>query len=239
MKTKVISLKLSDYENSGLYLTLKDSKRLVLTRDNIEKVTRQFWSSPEKIPPDVKEAVEFQRCSFCPLRGTDDFCDALRPTLPLLDSVDKYSSYDEVSVVYKGEDEEGYHLVDTTMQRALRYISTLSLMAYCQIGRKYWKYFTGIIPTLRPQETANRLYLNIYWIHGGNKDEVDKVISTFVREISTTTDNQMKRLRLICKNDALLNALILTHLITDVLDLSKDKKLKELLAEHRKVEGGI
>ncbi|MBW1896390.1 MAG: hypothetical protein JRI47_04975 [Deltaproteobacteria bacterium] len=44
-----------------------------------------------------------------------------------------------------------------------------------------------------------------------------------------TTENQMRRLRLICKNDAFLNAFILTHLVTDVLYDNKDKKLREQL----------
>jgi len=225
----ITNVQLSNYEQPGLYLTLKDSTGLVFTRENIEKVTTEYWTRPDKIPPNVKKAVEFQRCAFCPLKGKEDFCDALRPVLPLLNVVDRYNSFEEVIAVYKGDEKELCHVSHTTMQRALRYVSNLSLMGYCQVGRKYRKYFFGIIPILGTEEIANRLYLNMYWIHKGNKESIDQVISKLNAEITITTRNQMERLRLICKNDAFLNAFVLTHLITDVLDDNKDTKLRELL----------
>jgi hypothetical protein len=231
---KTITLELSHYEQPGLYLVLEDSTELLLTRENIEKVTDEMWADPEKIPPSAKDAVEFQRCGFCPLKGDEEFCDALRPTLPLLHILDKYNSFDQVTAIYKGEDAELCHVSYTTMQRALRYISNLSLMAYCQIGRKYWKYFIGIIPIMDTQETANRLYLNIYWAHGGNKEAVNKVISRMNKEITITSQNKAARLRLICDNDAFLNAFVLTHMLTDILFENKDRKLKELLESFEK-----
>jgi hypothetical protein len=225
---KTITLHLSRYEQPGLYLILEDSTEVHLNRENIEKVTHEMWADPEKIPPSAKEAVEFQRCGFCPLKGDNEFCDALRPTLPLLDFVDKYNSFDQVTAIYRGEDAELCHFSYTTMQRALRYISNLSLMAYCQIGRKYWKYFIGTIPIMDTQETANRLYLNIYWAHEGNKEAVDRIISRMSKEITITSQNKAARLRLMCDNDAFLNAFVLTHMLTDILFENKDRKLKEL-----------
>jgi hypothetical protein len=226
---KTINVRLSDYEQPGLYVTLKDSTRLAFTRENVEKVTMEYWLNPDKMPPSVKEGVKFQRCAFCPLKEKGDFCDALRPILPLLDVVDKYNSFEEVTAVYKGDEETLYHVSCTTMQRALRYITNLSLIAYCQVGRKYGKYFSGIIPIMGTEEIANRLYLNMYWTHKGNRDSVDEVISKLNAEISITTRNQMERLRLITQNDAFLNAFVLTHMITDVLYENKDTKLIELL----------
>jgi len=231
---KIINIRLSDYEQPGLYLTLKDSSRLAFTRENIEKVTMEYWMNPDKMHPSVKEGVEFQRCAFCPLKGREDFCDALRPILPLLDVVDKYNSFEEVTAVYKGDEKGLCHVSHTTMQRALSYISNLSLMGYCQVGRKYWKYFSGIIPIMRTEEIANRLYLNMYWIHKGNRDSVDQLISKLNAEISITTRNQMERLRLVSQNDAFLNAFVLTHMITDVLYENKDTKLVELLESFEK-----
>jgi len=231
---KTITLELSRYKQPGLYLILEDSTELLLTREHIEEVTEEMWADPQKIPLSAKEAVEFQRCGFCPLKGKNDFCDALRPTLPLLDIVDKYNSFDEVTAIYKGDDEELCHVSHTTMQRALRYISNLSLMAYCQIGRKYWKYFIGIIPIMDTQETANRLYLNIFWAHEGNKEAVDQIISKMSEEITITSQNKAARLRLICDNDAFLNAFVLTHMLTDILFENKDRNLKELLKSFEK-----
>ena len=226
---KGINLRLQDYEKSGLYLTFEDSTRIVLTQENVEKTTEEYWMDPDKIPPDAKKAVEFQRCGFCPLKGAEDFCDALRPTLPLLTAIDKYNSFDEVTAIYKGDERGLYHVSHTTMQRALTYISYFSLMEYCQVGRKYQKYFYGITPVMETEQIANSLYLNMYWIHGGDEEKIDKLISQMNKEITMTTDNQMRRLRLICENDAFLNAYVLTHLVTEVLFDYKDKKLKEEL----------
>ncbi|MBW1742608.1 MAG: hypothetical protein JRJ47_04160 [Deltaproteobacteria bacterium] len=230
----IINLQLSQYEHPGLYLILSDSTELLLTRENIERVTAEMWADPEKIPSSIKEAVEFQRCPFCPLKGDKEFCDALRPTLPLFDILDRYNSFDEVAAIYKGDDEELCHVSYTTMQRALRYVSNLSLMAYCQVGRKYWKYFIGIIPITDTQETANRLYLNMYWAHEGNREAVDQTISRMSKEITITSQNQAARLRLICDNDAFLNAFILTHMLTDILFENKDRKLKESIESFEK-----
>ena len=226
-KERAKNVRLIDYELPGLHLTLKDSREIAFTVDHIEKVTTEYWENPDKIPTSVKEAVAFQRCPFCPLKEKEDFCDALRPVLPLLEAVDNYCSYDEAAAVYRGEDEELCHLSFTTMQRALRYISNLSLMGYCQVGRKYWKYFTGIVPVMGSEEILNRIYLNMYWIHKGDKDSVDQVISKLNSEITITTRNQVERLRLICKNDAFMNAFVLTHMITEELNEYKDEKLME------------
>ena len=84
---KKITLKMSDYPQQGLYLLLQDSTMLSLTKENIEKTATEYWNNPDKIPSNVKPAIDFQRCPFCPLKGKNDFCDAIRPVLPFLDSV--------------------------------------------------------------------------------------------------------------------------------------------------------
>jgi hypothetical protein len=226
---KVVNLRLHDYEKPGLYLNFEDSSQIALTRENIEATTQEYWMDPDKIPPDVKGAVQFKRCGFCPLKETENFCDALRPTLPLLNVIDKYNSFDEVTAIYKGNEKGLFHVSHTTMQRALRYISNLSLMGYCQVGRKYQKYYYGILPVMDTEQIANSLYLNMYWIHRGDEEVIDELISQMNKEITMTTENQMRRLRLICENDAFLNAFILTHLVTDVLFDNKDTKLREQL----------
>lgn len=220
-------IRFNDHRQTGLYLLLKDSTRLILTRENIEKVTSEYWADPDKIPADVKEAVALKRCSFCPLKDKVDFCDALRPVLPILDIVDKFVSFDQVTAVYKPDQEKLLYISDTTMAQALRYVCLLSLMHYCKTGRKYWKYYFGTIPVLGPDEFANRLYLNIHWIHDGNNERIHKAISEFSDHVAMTTRNQVARLKLICKNDAFLNAFTGVQTMTQLLDVTKDKYLKE------------
>jgi hypothetical protein len=220
-------IRLDNYQQTGLYLILKDSTQLILTRENIEKVASEYWADPNKITPNVKEAGDFQRCSFCPLQGKRDLCDALRPVLPLLEIVDKFVSFDEVTAVYKQDEQGLLHVSNTTMAHGLRYVCLLSLMHYCQTGRKYWKYYFGTIPVSGSTEFANRLYLNIHWIYDGNKESIDKAISEFCDRVTVTTKNQVARLQLICKNDAFLNAFASVHTTTQLLNVTKDRYLKE------------
>lgn len=223
----ITNFRLADYKEKGLYLLLRDSTRLILTKSNIEKTTAEYWGNPSKIPQAVKQTVEFLRCPFCPLKNRNDFCDALRPILPFLDVVDKYVSIDEVTAIYKGEEKELLRIAHTTMQEALKYVSILSLTQYCQAGRKYWKYFYGVIPLMSPKEIAGREYLNAYWLHDGNRDKIIKVFETFREDITATSRNQVKRLSLICKNDAFLNAFVNTQVITEFLNMDIEKITKE------------
>jgi hypothetical protein len=178
--------------------------------------------------------VEFQRCPFCPLKGKEDFCDALRPVLPLLDVVDNYVSFDKVLAIYKPNDKRLLHISDTSMQRGLRYVVMLSLMDYCQVGKKYRGYYFGIIPIVGSVELANRLYLNIFWIQGGKIESTEKAISDFNEQIKITTKNQVARLRLICKNDAFLNAFVEAQTIPELLHRAKDTFLQDSFSSFQK-----
>jgi hypothetical protein len=233
---KTNDIRWGDYEQTGLYLILKDSTRLVLTKDSIEKAATEYWANPDKIPPDVKEAVEFQRCAFCPSKRDGSFCNALHPVVPLLDVVDKYVSFDEVFAIYKPEEKGLLHVSHTDMKEGLRYVSFLSLMKYCQTGRKYWKYYFGIIPILGGIEFAEKLYLNFFWMHDGDKESTDRAISEFYERITIATENQLARLRLICKNDAFLNAFVAAQSIAYLLNVRKDGLLKKSFDRFSKAE---
>jgi len=233
-ENKIINFDLNDFEQEGLYLIFPDLSRVVLTRERIQKVTKEYWEDPEKIPPQVKKAIEFQRCPFCPLKGQKDFCDALRPILPFLEVVDKYVSFDKVTAVYKDENKDLFYVADTTMQEALKFISIMSLMQYCQIGRKYWKYYLGITPLVGGKETAQRLYLNIYWLNKGDMEAVKKTIAIFDEQIRITADNQVKRMNLICKNDAFMNAFVNTQAAAVFLNMDIEKSLIKAIDEFEK-----
>jgi hypothetical protein len=64
---KTMALRLTDYEQAGLYLILKDSTRPALTRKNIEAITAKYWADPQKIPPHVKDAIEPFKGAHSPL----------------------------------------------------------------------------------------------------------------------------------------------------------------------------
>ena len=228
---KTIRLRLKDYAQKGLYLVFDDSSQLALTMENIKKTTDEYWNNPAKIPPAVKKAVEFQRCPFCP-KGRGDFCDALRPILPLLDIVDRYMSYDKVTAIYKGDDQDLIHVAETTIQGALKYLSIISLMQYCQVGRKYWKYYAGIMPLTEVEESSLRMYLNIYWNLKGDQEEIHRLIAQFSEQIRITSENQVKRLAAICKKDGFVNAFVNAQMAIEFLSLDIEQRLSIAFSSH-------
>jgi hypothetical protein len=217
---------LQDCSQEGLYLFFADGSRLEFTRQNVEHTALAFWEDKSKITPQIRAAAEFQRCDFCPLRKTSALCDAIRPVFPFIDSLDKYISHDKVTAVYK-DDKGVLHISDTTMQDALRYLSVLSLVYYCQVGRKYWKYFLGIMPLMPGAEIATQLYLNFYYLCEGNAKATRKALEKFGEEITITCRNQKSRLNLICKNDAFMNAFVNAQVITQLLAFDFEKTLKQ------------
>jgi hypothetical protein len=225
-RQEAINLQPGDYEQEGLYIILEDSRPLALTRNNIEQTAKKFWEDPGKITSKVKAAAEFQRCDFCPLKRTGGLCDAIRPTFPFLDALDKYLSHDQVEAIYK-DDKGGFCVNRTTMQKALRYLSVLSLVYYCQVTRKYWKHFWGIMPLMEAQEIAARLYLNFLYLSKGSKRAANKSISRFKEEITITSRNQVKRMNLVCDNDAFMNAFVNTQIIADILSFDIGKLVDE------------
>jgi hypothetical protein len=224
-----ISMNLDAYGEKGLYLIFEDKTRLDLTRKKIDEASSAFWSDEEKIPSHVKSAAEFQRCHICPLKGKGGLCDAIKPVISLMAHFEEYLSYEPVTAIYRESEEERYTLSQTTMQQALKYVSVLSLMYYCQCGRKYWKYFFGVIPLMTGQEIAARVYLNIHWIHRGNAREIQGLITRFNEEILETSKNQVKRLNMISKSDAFINAFINTQIATKFLALGMEKRIDEAI----------
>jgi hypothetical protein len=222
VEDRVLNLRLSDFEKEGLYLLFPDSTKLELTKENIEKVTESYWQDLTKIPEDKRKAIEFQKCYFCPHRDKEDICDSIRPVLPFLDIVDRFVSYDKVIAIYKGNEDKLAHVRATTMQDALKYVSILSLLRYNLVLQKYWKYYYGIIPIMSGREVATRVYLNMYWLHKGNLEEIKEIIKRFGEELKVSSTNQVRRLNLVCKNDAFLNAFVNTQLVTQVLVYIED-----------------
>ena len=227
MADKALNLNLGDFEKRGLYIIFKDGSRLDLSDERVERVTQEYWKNPAKIPPEVKKATEFQRCSFCPKEVEGGICNSIRPILPFLEVVDKYVSYDEVIAIYKGHRKEIYRISDTKMQDALVHLSILSMMHHCQTMVPYRKYFYGVIPLMSAKEASARIYLNIFWEHKGDKDLIDKFIFEFKEKMRIAAQNHMKRISLIYQSDAFLNALVKAQLITEFLTLDYDKILED------------
>lgn len=220
-------IQIDEYKQSGVYLLFDNSQKLSLTKNDIELFSQALWRDHSKLPMEIREAADFSLCPICPEKEKRGICPALHPVLPFLDTIDQYNSFDRVTAIYKGEDNDVLHISDTAMSTALQYISTLSLMYYCRTGRKYWRYYFGINPLMDAREVRQRVYLNIYWLYKGDLQAIDKSISTFKNEIKITSQNQIKRLRLVCRNDAFINAFANTHISTDILSFDMEDDMEE------------
>lgn len=229
-----MNLAVRDFNENGLYLIFPDSSRLVLSREKIEQFAAHFLEDPVKVPPSCKKAVDFQACSVCPMKDSDEFCHALRPTLPFLEMIDRYVSFDKVIAVFKGKNSELVHLRNTTMQRALQYVSMLSLIHYCEVGRSYAKYFLGLMPLMEGKEVAERIYLNIYWHCRGDASRIKEIVTKFFEEIKITSACQIKRLNTICKSDPFLNAFAITQAVTELVSMVNDKTLEKSFSDFEK-----
>ena len=207
-------LDISLFETPGLYLLLPDGTRVVLTREVIEKTTRALLDDPDAVPAHVRQAAEYQACSICPERDTAEICHAILPTLPFLEDIDRYMSYDKVTAVYR-EVDAGYIVVsETTMQNALQFVTILSLIHYCEVGQQYAEYFTGVNPLMPLESIGKAVFLNVYLACQGDVEQATALIDAMSKDILETARCQIKRLRLISSRDAFLNAFVNTELIT-------------------------
>ncbi len=207
----------TEFQESGLYLIWPDGNRLALTRSFISATTEAMLLSPDCIPPTVRAATGYQPCGICPERDHAVICHAIMPTLPFTEGVDRYMSYDQVTAVYREQESNVFCVVDTTMQEALKYISILSLTQYCEVGRKYGGYFKGVNPLMPPPDIAAAVYKNLFLAAGGNLPDVSDILLQMRDELLHVVRCQMNRLRLICAQDAFLNAFVSTYNVTELI----------------------
>ena len=224
----------NDFTQSGLYLLFPGRRRIVLTREKIEASAHTFESNLDQIPVAIRRATAFQACTVCPEKDSLKFCHALPATLAFSEELKGFRSTDRVTAVYKGQGPGIVFVPNTTMQEALQFVAILSLMFYCEVGRKYWRHFLGIHPLLSPKEMIARIHLNIYWDCKGDRAKVSEVLRTMANEITCTCRCQVDRLRLVCKDDALINAFVNTQVQIEWLAMTKDAMLERSFEEFMK-----
>jgi hypothetical protein len=195
----------NEFQDKGLYLLVGDAL-IELTEKNIREKAVSFHDDRFNAFFENKENIEHYKCTFCPLRGNGKACGSLKIIAPFVDVIDKSKSFDDALCIYRTGDEQVYYLGVADFQNALKYCVILSLTEYCGFGKKFKKYFHRIMPINKFTEMAIQLYMNIYCIHGGDKQEIEKVIMEMGSWASEAVNMQTRRLKLICKNDAFLNA---------------------------------
>ena len=213
----MVTIDLSTFEEPGWYLLWPDGNRLALTRPRIEDSTRQMLDDPERIPASVRAAAVYAPCDICPERDRAIICHAIKPVLPFIRDVDHCMSYERVTAVYREVDSEMLSVVETSMQDALRFVCLISLMQYCEVGRKYARYFAGVNPLLPASDIAAAVYRNLFVEAAGNQTEIAATIETMSKELLHTTRCQAERVRLVCKQDAFVNAYVATYTVVQLL----------------------
>lgn len=199
------------FSEPGLYLLFEGGKRLDLTRKLIGEITERFLSDPELIPNAVKEAAAYAACQICPERHRARICHAILPTLPFVEHMEEYLSYNEVTAVFLPETGMPLEIRQTDMQQALIFISILSLIEYCEVGHKFQKHFRGVSPLQPADRIAERIFLNMYSDFSGDLDAVAARVEKMEKELRVTASCQIDRLKLISKSDAFLNAFVNTQ----------------------------
>jgi len=216
----------TEYPDPGLYLLYPDGSRLDLTRDHIEALTREILDDPSRIPPHLKAATEYEACAICPERYRAEICHSIMTTLPFMDEIDRHMSYDRVTAVFRSPEDNILHVVETTMQEALKYVTILALVHYCEVGRGYDMYFKGVDPLMPPQEIAAHVYRNIFFDMDGDLRATEAVILKMHEDIQLTTSCQVKRLQLISTRDAFANAFIATFAVIEMLFLELQRRVE-------------
>jgi len=215
-----------DYKKKGMYLLLSNGHSINLSEENIKRLGDEYWNDPAKLPPNIRHNDDFKTCTVCPFRGQDVLCSAIKPLLPFLEEMESFVSYDKVTAVYL-EEEGLLHVRDTQMQNALQYVTNMSIFQYCEDMKKYHKYFNGITPFMDSDEIVHRIFLNVYYLSGGDKEKVNKVIEELLFGMTVTGQGCVKRLNLMCKSDAFKNAYVKTQVYTMMLSTLDEKDMEK------------
>jgi len=213
----MVKIDFSTFSDPGLYLLWSDGNRLALTLPHIEECTHQMLDDPQRIPASVRAAAVYAPCDICPERDRAIICHAIKPVLPFIRDVDHCMSYDRVTAVYREVDSDMLSVVETSMQDALRFVCLLSLMQYCEVGRQYAGYFAGVNPLLPASDIAAAVYRNLFEEADGDQNVIAATIQTMSKELLHTTRCQAERVRLVCKQDAFVNAYVATYTVVQLL----------------------
>lgn len=225
---------MESHRDAGLSLLFDDGHEVDLTYSTVHVAAKKLEQDFEAIPADRRAAAEFSPCRVCPARETMIMCHALPAILPFLDALNPYRSHQPLTVVYVERDTKDgngmLHMRRTTLQRALQYIAIESVLGYCEVGRLYFKYFSGIIPFSSAEAIAERIYANIMLAENGNLTAVAAIIDSMREHLAVTIECQIKRVRLVSQSDVFVNAFINLHMALELLRPEERSSVREALA---------
>lgn len=204
----------ANLEPDVLHLFFENGEKITFSPEQILDRAKSAWQSPELFPDEIKGAVEMEACDVCPLKGSVDLCHAIFPILHFLDAFEQHPSYERVTIAMINGETKAVQIQETSVQEALQPISILSLTSYCEVGHKYHELFYGVDPFLSPDEFVIRLAMNAFWLAQGNRELATERLKKLFEELEVTIHCQLKRISLITKGDAFLNAFVRMNILT-------------------------
>lgn len=224
------------YQEPGLTLLFDDGQVVDLSFRAVNSAAERLEHDLSAISAEQRAAVKFNVCKVCPARHTAAMCHALPAILPFLDELNPHKSYKHVYAMYVEsgveKEEPVIHLSRTSLQRALHFVAMQSVLSFCEIGRLYRKYFSGIVPFSSPKTIAERIYANVMLEKNGSQDEVHKTLQAMCNDLSVTMECQIKRVRLVSRSDAFANAFVNLHLALYLLKQENLDRVREEFSKH-------
>ena len=221
---------LNNLDKNSSHLFFNDFTHLILDKKSIREMADFYWNNKNKISSEIKNALEFRPCKICDSYGKTVMCKAIQPVLPVLEIVDRFMSYEEVFVFYRDRNGLNYS-TKISLQHALYFVAFISLFDFCSVLKKYKKYFKQVLPFMSDTEIVYKIFLNISYLNNCENEEINEVIKNLKTDVQITTGNQLKRLRLLCKKDAFLNAYFETMIIFQRLTFNIKEKVEKLFTD--------
>lgn len=233
--SRTLKTLLDHYTAPGLSLIFEDGHTLDLTDATIHANANRLEHDLECLPMELRAAADFSPCRVCPKRSEAAMCHALPAILPFLDVLNSRYSYDKLTAVFvevEGKDQQHIlHVTHTSLQRAVQYIAIQSVLGFCEMGRIYLKYFSGVIPFASAEMIAERVYANVMLEKNGDLEAVNETLQTMISLLSETMNCQLKRVRLVSKSDVFVNAFVNLHLAFSLLQPAERQRVRETLAQ--------
>ncbi|MBF0206095.1 MAG: hemerythrin family protein [Oligoflexia bacterium] len=214
---------IDEFKDVGFYLFFTNGEQFFFNKESVEKFSKDYID--EKLL--IENRHKIARCGFC-LSQSQLLCDAIRPFLTILPVVDKYPSYEPVTVVWKKDDTKSLVIISCDLQKALDQIVLWSLISFCKQSNKYKNYYTDIEPFTEHDQIARLVMKNIYITKAGDVEKIKKEVRRFYNLIFTTTKNKISRMATITHKDAFANALVRSISPLMLLEEDADRLIAEI-----------
>ena len=199
----------------------------------IDAQNLQVVGTPQKDLPDWT-GLQYQQCPNCPLDSRQvTVCPAARNMVGLVNRFDQLLSYDEARVLVRTAERTVFSV--TTVQRGVCSLMGLLMAASdCPLTAFFKPMARFHLPFASTEETiwrATTTYvLSQYFLckEGRTPDLVFKGLSKLYNEIQTVNYAFAKRLRSACRQDSMVNAIILLDMFARSMPSAIDESLEEL-----------